>query len=154
MDLTEQISVEGISSNRQPKQLYLLFFSEMWERFSFYGMKALLIAYMVSQLHYDDPKAYAILGSYAALVYTMPMFGGFMADSFIGYQRSAMFGGLLMTLGQFILHFQMTGVFFMAWLLSFVEMAFLNQIFRACWVLYTMKMTQEEIAGFPFFIWV
>lgn len=77
-----------------------------------------------------------------------------MADSFIGYQRSAMFGGLLMTLGQFILHFQMTGVFFMAWLLSFVEMAFLNQIFRAWWVLYTMKMTQEEIAGFPFFIWV
>lgn len=103
MDLTEQISVEGISSNRQPKQLYLLFFSEMWERFSFYGMKALLIAYMVSQLHYDDPKAYAILGSYAALVYTMPMFGGFMADRFIGYQRSAMFGGLLMTLGHFIL---------------------------------------------------
>ena len=103
MDLTEQISVEGISSNRQPKQLYLLFFSEMWERFSFYGMKALLIAYMVSQLHYDDPKAYAILGSYAALVYTMPLFGGFMADRFIGYQRSIIFGGLLMTLGHFIL---------------------------------------------------
>ena len=102
MDLTEQISVEGISSNRQPKQLYLLFFSEMWEYF-FYGMKALLIAYMVSQLHYYDPKAYAILGSYAALVYTMPMFGGFMADRFIGYQRSAMLGGLLMTLGHFIL---------------------------------------------------
>jgi proton-dependent oligopeptide transporter, POT family len=87
----------------QPKQLYLLFFAEMWERFSFYGMKALLIAYMVSQLHYDDPKAYAILGSYAALVYTMPMFGGFMADKFIGYQRAVMFGGILMTLGHFIL---------------------------------------------------
>jgi proton-dependent oligopeptide transporter, POT family len=87
----------------QPKQLYLLFFTEMWERFSFYGMKALLIAYMVSQLHYDDPKAYAILGSYAALVYTMPMFGGFMADKFIGYQRAVMFGGILMTLGHFIL---------------------------------------------------
>lgn len=58
MNLIEQISVEGISSNRQPKQLYVLFFSEMWERFSFYGMKALLIAYMVSQLHYDDPMPY------------------------------------------------------------------------------------------------
>ena len=103
MDLTEQIKAEGFSSTRQPKQLYLLFFAEMWERFSFYGMKALLIAYMVSQLHYDDPKAYAILGSYAALVYTMPMFGGFIADRFIGYQRSVMFGGLLMTLGHFIL---------------------------------------------------
>jgi len=92
-----------VASIRQPKQLYLLFFAEMWERFSFYGMKALLIAYMVSQLHFDDPKAYAILGSYAALVYTMPMFGGFMADKFIGYQRSVMFGGIMMTLGHFIL---------------------------------------------------
>lgn len=90
-------------STKQPKQLYLLFFAEMWERFSFYGMKALLIAYMVSELNYDDPKAYAILGSYAALVYTMPMFGGFMADRFIGYQRAVMFGGILMTLGHFIL---------------------------------------------------
>lgn len=88
---------------KQPKQLYLLFFAEMWERFSFYGMKALLIAYMVSELNYDDPKAYAILGSYAALVYTMPMFGGFMADRFIGFQRSVLFGGILMTLGHFIL---------------------------------------------------
>ena len=91
------------TSAKHPKQLYLLFFAEMWERFSFYGMKALLIAYMVSQLHYDDPKAYAILGSYAALVYTMPMFGGFIADRFIGYQRSVLFGGILMTLGHFIL---------------------------------------------------
>ncbi len=92
-----------LPASGQPKQLYLLFFAEMWERFSFYGMKALLIAYMVSQLDYDDPKAYAILGSYAALVYTMPMFGGFMADKFIGYQRAVMFGGILMTLGHFIL---------------------------------------------------
>lgn len=90
-------------STRQPKQLYLLFFAEMWERFSFYGMRALLLVYMTSQLHYDDPKAYAILGSYAALVYTMPMFGGFIADKFIGYQRSIIFGGILMTMGHFIL---------------------------------------------------
>ena len=88
---------------KYPKQLFLLFFTEMWERFSFYGMRALLLAYMVGQLHYDDPKAYAILGSYAALVYTMPMFGGFMADRFIGYQRSVIFGGILMTLGHFVL---------------------------------------------------
>ncbi|MEP7239030.1 MAG: oligopeptide:H+ symporter, partial [Ferruginibacter sp.] len=103
MDLSEQ-SGSAISSNtRQPKQLYLLFFAEMWERFSFYGMRALLLVYMTSQLHFDDPKAYAILGSYAALVYTMPMFGGFIADRFIGYQRSIIFGGILMTLGHFIL---------------------------------------------------
>ncbi|MEP7238473.1 MAG: peptide MFS transporter [Ferruginibacter sp.] len=103
MDLTEQNKTTDLATTGQPKQLYLLFFAEMWERFSFYGMRALLLAYMVSQLHYDDPKAYAILGSYAALVYTMPMFGGFMADRFIGYQRSIIFGGILMTLGHFIL---------------------------------------------------
>jgi POT family proton-dependent oligopeptide transporter len=66
-------------------------------------MKALLIAYMTTQLNYDDPKAYAILGSYAALVYTMPMFGGFIADNFIGYQRAIVFGGLLMTIGHLVL---------------------------------------------------
>ncbi len=92
-----------LPASGQPKQLYLLFFTEMWERFSFYGMKALLITYMVTQLDYDDPKAYAILGSYTALVYTMPMFGGFMADRFIGYQRAVIFGGILMTLGHTIL---------------------------------------------------
>lgn len=92
-----------LTSTGQPKQLYLLFFSEMWERFSFYGMKALLMVYMVNELDFGDAKAYAILGSYSALVYTMPMFGGFMADKFIGYQRSVLFGGLLMTLGHFIL---------------------------------------------------
>lgn len=101
MDLTEPVNSPAIS--RQPKQLYLLFFAEMWERFSFYGMKALLIAYMTSQLNYDDPKAYAILGSYAALVYTMPMFGGFMADRFIGFRRAVIFGGILMTIGHLVL---------------------------------------------------
>jgi POT family proton-dependent oligopeptide transporter len=88
---------------KYPKQLYLLFFAEMWERFSFYGMKALLLAYMVTQLKFDEPKGYAILGSYAALVYTMPMFGGMMADRFLGYRRSVMFGGIMMSIGHFVL---------------------------------------------------
>jgi proton-dependent oligopeptide transporter, POT family len=88
---------------KYPKQLYLLFFAEMWERFSFYGMKALLLAYMVTQLKFDEPKGYAILGSYGALVYTMPMFGGMMADRFLGYRRSVMFGGIMMSVGHFIL---------------------------------------------------
>jgi len=91
------------AQRRHPKQLYILFFTEMWERFSFYGMKALLLAYMISQLKFDEPKGYAILGSYTALVYTMPMLGGLMADRFLGYCRSIMFGGILMTIGHFIL---------------------------------------------------
>ncbi|MEO5648009.1 MAG: peptide MFS transporter, partial [Chitinophagaceae bacterium] len=103
MDLTEQPNSSNLNDRGQPRQLYLLFFAEMWERFSFYGMKALLIAFMTSQLDYDDPKAYAILGSYTALVYTMPMLGGFMADKFIGYQRAVLFGGILMAIGHLVL---------------------------------------------------
>jgi proton-dependent oligopeptide transporter, POT family len=105
MDLTTELAPNHPEefSKKQPKQLYMLFFAEMWERFSFYGMKALLIAYMTSQLKFDDPKAYAILGSYTALVYTMPMFGGFMADRFLGYRRAILFGGILMAIGHLIL---------------------------------------------------
>jgi proton-dependent oligopeptide transporter, POT family len=69
---TSSAQIEPVESTKHPRQLYLLFFAEMWERFSFYGMKALLLAYMVTQLKFDEPKGYAILGSYAALVYTCP----------------------------------------------------------------------------------
>ena len=63
--------LETPGNRRHPRQLYMLFFAEMWERFSFYGMKALLLAYMGSELKFDEPKGYAILGSYPALVYTL-----------------------------------------------------------------------------------
>ncbi|MGE9314746.1 peptide MFS transporter [Niabella sp. CJ426] len=88
---------------KQPRQLYLLFFAEMWERFSFYGMKALLIAYMVTELKFDEPKSYGILGAYSALVYTMPMLGGMLADRFLGYRRAVIYGGILMTIGHLVL---------------------------------------------------
>ena len=103
MDLTEPKIPEAPTSNKHPKQLYMLFFAEMWERFSFYGMKALLLAYMVTELKFDEPKGYAILGSYAALVYTMPMFGGVMSDRFLGARKAIMFGGILMTFGHLIM---------------------------------------------------
>jgi POT family proton-dependent oligopeptide transporter len=102
MDLTEPRIPEPVEKGH-PKQLYMLFFAEMWERFSFYGMKALLLAYMVTQLKFDEPKGYAILGSYAALVYTMPMFGGMMSDRFLGGRKAVIFGGILMTIGHLVL---------------------------------------------------
>ena len=105
MDLKEAAAPEGLTqiNQKHPKQLYLLFFTEMWERFSFYGMKALLLTYMVTQLNFEEPKGYAILGAYAALVYTMPMFGGMLADRFLGYRRAIMFGGFMMIIGHFVL---------------------------------------------------
>ena len=102
MDLTDTKN-PAPTYHGHPKQLYILFFTEMWERFSFYGMKALLLAYMVTQLKFDEPKGYAILGSYAALVYTMPMFGGMMADRFLGNRKAVMFGGILMSIGHLVL---------------------------------------------------
>jgi len=103
MDITEPKTPVVQASTGHPKQLYILFFAEMWERFSFYGMKALLLAYMVTQLKFDEPKGYAILGSYAALVYTMPMFGGMMADKFLGNRKAVLFGGVLMSIGHLVL---------------------------------------------------
>ena len=87
MDLTETKIPGPPTSHGHPKQLYMLFFAEMWERFSFYGMKALLLAYMVTQLKFDEPKGYAILGSYAALVYTMPMSLGEVNAIVLGLTR-------------------------------------------------------------------
>ncbi|ULT45656.1 hypothetical protein KRR40_21895 [Niabella defluvii] len=109
---------------KQPRQLYLLFFAEMWERFSFYGMKALLIAYMVTELKFDEPRSYGILGAYSALVYTMPMLGGMLADRFLGYRRAVIYGGILMTIGHLVLALPQEWSFFMAWLLLFVAMVF------------------------------
>lgn len=95
--------MEGPSAH--PRQLYLLFFTEMWERFSFYGMKALLLAYMVMELGFEEGKGYAILGAYAALVYTMPVFGGMLADRLLGGQKAVLFGGILMSAGHIVLAF-------------------------------------------------
>ncbi len=110
--MESKVLKEGIESSH-PKQLYLLFFAEMWERFSFYGMKALLLTYMVTQLKFDEPKGYAILGSYAALVYTMPMFGGMLADRFLGYRRAIIYGGILMTVGHLVLALPQQWSFFL-----------------------------------------
>lgn len=95
--------MQQTATTKQPRQLYLLFFTEMWERFSFYGMKALLIAYMVTELRFDEPRSYGILGAYSALVYTMPMLGGMLADRFLGYRKAVIYGGILMTIGHLVL---------------------------------------------------
>lgn len=91
--------LDGIKGH--PKALYMLFFTEMWERFTFYGMRALLILFMVSTFEYADDKANLIYGSYQALVYAMPLFGGMLADRILGSRRSIVFGGITMALGSF-----------------------------------------------------
>jgi POT family proton-dependent oligopeptide transporter len=87
-----------------PAGLFTLFFAEMWERFSFYGMRALLVFYMIKGfLGYGDTDAYGVYGAYTALVYMTPFFGGMLADRLLGARRAIIFGAVLMTAGEFLL---------------------------------------------------
>jgi POT family proton-dependent oligopeptide transporter len=100
-----------ILTNRKthPKVLFLLFFTEMWERFSYYGMRALLTLYMVNVLFKGIPgadgKALGVYSSYAAMAYLLPVIGGMIADRFFGFRKSVIAGGLLMMSGHFSLAF-------------------------------------------------
>jgi len=88
---------------KYPKQLYTLFFAEMWERFTFYGMRALLILFMTKELLYSDDAANLKYGGYNAFIYAMGIFGGMFADQFLGSRRSIIFGGIVMAIGSFTL---------------------------------------------------
>ncbi len=89
-----------------PKGLYVLFFSEMWERFSFYGMRALLVLYMTKHLDFSDKFATSVYGAYTALVYATPIFGGLIADRILGFRKAVILGGVLMALGHFAMAFE------------------------------------------------
>ena len=87
-----------------PPGLYALFFAEMWERFSYYGMRALLVFYMLKGfLGYGDTEAYRVYGAYTALVYMTPFVGGMIADRLLGARRAVVLGGLLMAGGHLLM---------------------------------------------------
>ncbi len=92
-------------STGHPKGLYVLFFTEMWERFSYYGMRAILILFMTKMLSFDSKFASGIYGNFTALVYLTPLIGGFISDRYWGNRRSIIAGGITMAIGQFILFF-------------------------------------------------
>jgi POT family proton-dependent oligopeptide transporter len=89
------------AATNHPSGLYLLFVTEMWERFSYYGMRAIFTLYMINGLLFDKSKASRVYGSYTGLVYLTPLLGGYVADRFWGNRRSIIAGGLLMAVGQF-----------------------------------------------------
>ncbi len=94
-----------------PKGLYVLFFAEMWERFSYYGMRALLIFYLTQHWLFNDEKASVIYGAYTALVYIAPVLGGYLADRYLGQRKAVLFGAVLLTVGHFFMAFEgMQGV--------------------------------------------
>ncbi len=91
------------STQGHPKGLYFLFFTEMWERFSYYGMRAIFILFMTKVLLMQDKDASEIYGSYTGLVYLTPLLGGYLCDKFLGNRRSIIVGGFLMAIGQFFM---------------------------------------------------
>ncbi|SDW51955.1 proton-dependent oligopeptide transporter, POT family [Lutibacter oricola] len=98
-----------------PNGLMTLFFSEMWERVCYYGMRVLLTLYLVKSLMKGDADAALIYGAYTALVYAAPILGGKMADKFLGYRNAVLLGAILMAIGEFLIlggseHFLMIGM--------------------------------------------
>ena len=82
-----------------PKGLYVCFFTEMWERFSFYGMKALLFLYLTEHHLFGDRISYDVIGAYGGLVYCVPVLGGLLADRYLGMRKAVIFGAILLVLG-------------------------------------------------------
>jgi POT family proton-dependent oligopeptide transporter len=88
-----------------PRELARLFTTEMWERFGYYGMRALLTLYLTKHFLFSDQQATGLYGGYTALVYLTPLVGGFIADQYLGSKRSIKFGAILMAIGYFTLAF-------------------------------------------------
>jgi proton-dependent oligopeptide transporter, POT family len=82
-----------------PRGLFVLFYAEMWERFSYYGMRALLILYLTRFWLFSDSKANLIYGAYTALVYITPVLGGYLADRWLGQRKAVLFGGIVLAFG-------------------------------------------------------
>ena len=89
-----------------PRGLFVLFMTEMWERFSYYGMRALLILYLTKHFLFGDKDAGLLYGSYASLVYATPVLGGLIADRYLGFKKAIMFGAGLLVIGHFGMAFE------------------------------------------------
>ncbi|MGH1338853.1 MAG: peptide MFS transporter [Aureispira sp.] len=149
MNTTDQASLETLWGH--PKGLFYLFFAELWERFSFYGMKALLLLYMTQHLLYSDQNSFGILAAYMSLVYITPLWGGILADKVLGYQKSIFLGGILMALGHFFLFFETPFFFYSSLGLIIVGNGFFKpNISSFVGALYDKYPAQRD-AGFTIF---
>jgi POT family proton-dependent oligopeptide transporter len=113
--MSQEAAAQDAKVFGHPTGLFMLFFAEMWERFSYYGMRALLLFYMIKGfLGFNDQKAYAVYGAYTALVYATPFIGGMLADRFFGARRAVILGGILMAAGHLTMTLENQTAFFVA----------------------------------------
>jgi POT family proton-dependent oligopeptide transporter len=129
-----------------PVGLYILFFTEMWERFSYYGMRALLLLYMINYFRWSQAEASSIYKWYTSLVYVTPLIGGFLADRYLGNRMAVVIGAVLMALGHFFMAFEQSWIFFTALVLLIIGNGFFKPNMA--------KGTCEKMAPTPSFTWV
>ena len=146
-----------------PRGLFVLFYAEMWERFSYYGMRALLVLYLTKHWLFDDSKATLIYGAYGALVYITPVLGGIMADRWLGQRKAVLFGGILLAMGHGLMAVEGNGgqtdpainVFWAALAFIIVGSGFLKaNISVIVGQLYNMKDTRRDAAYTIFYMGV
>ena len=140
----------------QPRGLTTLFFTEMWERFSYYGMRALLVLFMVAPvtaggLGFDDKRATMIYGNYVMSVFMLSIPGGFIADNFLGARRSVLLGGIVIACGHFALAFQSQTTFFAGLVLIALGTGLLKPNISAMVGSLYSPVDQRRDAGFSIF---
>lgn len=101
-----------MSQEKQPRGLYLLFFTELWERFGFYTLLTIIILYMTKALQMADDKVYLLYGTFGAMLYLTPVFGGYLADRYLGSKRAILIGGALFTAGYLLIALPWSYAFF------------------------------------------
>jgi POT family proton-dependent oligopeptide transporter len=115
-------AAEGKTFFGHPRGLATLFFTEMWERFSYYGMRALLVLFMVDQINngglgFDEGKANAIYGLYTSMVYLLALAGGWVADKYIGQRKAVWYGGIIIAAGHFSMAIPVISTFYLGLIL-------------------------------------
>jgi POT family proton-dependent oligopeptide transporter len=136
-----------------PAGLFTLFFAEMWERFSYYGMRSLLVFYMLKGfLGYGDSQAYEVYGAYTSLVYMTPFFGGIIADKILGSRLAVVWGGFLMAAGHFMMGIESEMAFFPALALLIAGNGFFKpNISTMVGSLYPARAKAQRDGGFTIF---
>ena len=145
--------MKSLFKQEHKKGLYLLFFVEMWERFSFYGMRALLVLYMIQELMYSSQHAGNIYGIYTGLVYLTPLIGGYLADRYFGQRKCITAGAILMSCGLFLLAFGAKSLFlFSLFLMICANGCFKSNISSVLGLLYEDNVSKKDSAFTVFYM--
>lgn len=137
----------------QPKGLYLLFFTELWERFGFYMLQTLLVLYLSKGLSFSDHSAYLLYGAFTSMLYVTPVIGGYIADKFIGFRQAIFIGAILLIIGYLLMSIDNTQLLFLGLSIVIIGNGFSSQMSRALWGIYIRRMIQDEMGDLRFFTW-